>query len=190
MHGAVGIHTVYIMINQQLQQQVVLVNAQGHITGYEEKLKAHQEGMLHQALSVCIVNEAGEMLLQQRAFSKYHFAGLWSNTCCSHPFPGEDPKQAAHRRLREEMGFDTELTGVFSFIYKVRDEKSGLTEYELDYVFTGTYNGKVIPDSQEIQAYQWVPVETLYRNIESQPEKYTEWFKIIMERLQRDCLLP
>ena len=178
------------MLTKELQQQVVLVNAQGQVTGYEQKLKAHQDGMLHQALSVCILNESGEMLLQQRAFSKYHFAGLWSNTCCSHPFPGEDPKLAAHRRLREEMGFDTELTGVFSFIYKAKDEKSGLIEHELDYVFTGTYNGPVLPDAQEIEAYQWIPLERLYSHIKSHPEKFTEWFKLIVVRLQNEQLLP
>jgi isopentenyl-diphosphate delta-isomerase len=183
----------YMMANrkiQDLQQQVVLVNAQGQVTGYEEKLKAHQQGLLHQAFSVCIVNTSGEMLLQQRAFSKYHFAGLWSNTCCSHPFPGEDLRQGAHRRLKEEMGFDTELTSVFSFIYKAKDEKSGLTEHELDYVFTGTYDGKVIPDSLEIESYQWVPMDVLSQWMESSPGMFTEWFKLIVARLHKDQLLP
>jgi isopentenyl-diphosphate delta-isomerase len=177
-------------INPESTQQVVLVNTQGQVTGYEEKIKAHQEGMLHQAISVCIVNEAGEMLLQQRAYSKYHFAGLWSNTCCSHPFPGEGPEQAAHRRLKEEMGFDTDLTGLFSFIYRAEDKKSGLTEYELDYVFSGKYNGAVLPDTLEIQAFQWVPLDVLYHDIERDPEKFTEWFKLILERLRTEQLLP
>jgi isopentenyl-diphosphate delta-isomerase len=177
------------MINQQLQQQVVLVNTQGHITGYEEKLKAHQNGHLHQAISIIIVNDAGEMLLQQRAFSKYHFAGLWSNTCCSHPFPEEKPEQAAHRRLREEMGVDTALSPLFSFIYQATDSQSGLTEHELDYVFTGRYNGVVIPDSCEIQAYQWMSADTLYQSIEKKPEIFTVWFKLIMDRICRENLL-
>jgi len=177
------------MTTQELQQ-VVLVNELGEVTGYEEKIKAHQEGKLHQAFSVFIVNDAGEMLLQQRAFSKYHFAGLWSNTCCSHPFPGEDTEQAAHRRLKEEMGFDTQLINIFSFIYKATDTQSGLTEHELDYVFAGKYNGLVMPDACEVEAFKWIPAKELYQQVKDTPEQFTIWFKLILQRLREENLLP
>lgn len=172
------------MSAEEKQNLVILVDKQGEITGYEEKLKAHQKGMLHLAFSVFIMNSSGQMLIQQRAYSKYHFAGMWSNTCCSHPFPGEEVIQAAHRRLKEEMGFDTELTQAFSFIYQVNDTKSGLTEHELDHVFTGIYDGEVKPDTQEIQAYRWETPSSLYQQIASNPDSFTEWFKIGLDRLK------
>jgi isopentenyl-diphosphate delta-isomerase len=166
------------------QNLVVLVDKQGEITGYEEKLKAHQTGMLHLAFSIFIMNSCGQMLIQQRSYAKYHFAGMWSNTCCSHPFPGEDLTQAAHRRLREEMGFDTLLTKAFSFIYKSTDKKSGLTEHELDYVFTGVYDGVIEPDIHEIQSYRWETLSSLYTQITARPETFTEWFRIGLYKLK------
>lgn len=172
------------MSDQEKQKLVILVDKQGEITGYEEKLKAHQKGMLHLAFSVFIMNSSGEMLIQQRANGKYHFAGMWSNTCCSHPFPGEEVVEAAHRRLKEEMGFDTQLTPAFSFIYQVTDTKSGLTEHELDHVFTGIYDGEVKPDTQEIQDYRWITPISLYKQIAVHPSSFTEWFKIGLNRLK------
>ena len=172
------------MSDQEKQKLVILVDKQGEITGYEEKLKAHQKGMLHLAFSVFIMNSSGEMLIQQRANGKYHFAGMWSNTCCSHPFPGENVVEAAHRRLKEEMGFDTQLTPAFSFIYQVTDTKSGLTEHELDHVFTGIYDGEVKPDTQEIQDYRWITPVSLYKQIVAHPSSFTEWFKIGLNRLK------
>lgn len=170
--------------------QVVLVDAQGEVLGYEEKLKAHQEGKLHLAFSIFIFNSSGEMLLQQRAFSKYHFAGLWSNTCCSHPFPQESIEQAAHRRLQEEMGFDTTLTQAFSFLYKATDNQSGLTEHELDYVFTGVYNGIVLPDTREVNAFRWLTPDTLYKEIAHNQDMFTIWFRIAIDKLKENTLWP
>ncbi len=174
----------------EAKSYVVLVSPQGEATGQEEKLKAHQEGLLHKAFSIFIMNSSGQMLLQQRALHKYHFAGLWSNTCCSHPSPGEPLEQAAHRRLQEELGFDTTLTEVFSFIYKEYDEKSGLTEHELDFVFTGVYNGNVSPNPQEVHSYRWVPLDKLYQEIASTPHIFSAWFKKGIALLQAKELLP
>lgn len=178
------------MTLEDKKTQVVLVDMQGEILGYEEKLKAHQEGKLHQAFSIFIFNSQGQMLLQQRAFSKYHFAGLWSNTCCSHPFPEENIAQAAHRRLQEEMGFDAPLTQVFSFVYKATDVRSGLTEHELDYVFTGLYDGVVLPDTREIHAFRWIAPHALSKELAGKPDDFTVWFKIAIDKLIEHKVFP
>ena len=138
------------MEDLNIQEEVVLVNEHNEVSGYREKLDAHQKGLLHRAISVIIFNDKGEMLIQQRGLKKYHWAGIWSNTCCSHPRKGETFKEAAERRLFEELGFKTPLTEAFHFIYKAYDEPSGLTEHEYDTVFTGTYNEPFSFNTQEI----------------------------------------
>ncbi len=172
------------------KRYVILVNPQGEVIGQEEKLKAHQDGVLHKAFSIFIINSAGQMLLQQRALHKYHFAGLWSNACCSHPAPEENLEQAAHRRLQEELGFDTALTQAFSFIYKEYDEKSGLTEHELDFVFTGVYDGIIAPNPQEVQSYRWVSLEELNKEITATPQLFSAWFKQGITLLRNKAILP
>lgn len=98
-----------------MQERVILVDRMGREIGTEEKLKAHREGKLHRAFSIFIFNTVGELLLQKRSKTKYHSGGLWTNTCCGHPRPGESHYDAARRRLNEEMGFDCDLTGLFQF---------------------------------------------------------------------------
>src|SRR5690606_31322221 len=120
------------MISQQ--DYVILVNEQDEELGAMEKLIAHQQGLLHRAFSIFIVNDKNEILLQQRADDKYHSGGLWSNACCSHPSPGENTLQAAHRRLQEELGFDCELHSLSQLRYKA-DVGNGLVENEYDYIF-------------------------------------------------------
>src|SRR5687768_14206462 len=134
---------------------VILVNEQDEPVGTMEKLEAHQKGLLHRAFSVFVVNKNGEMLLQQRAQDKYHSGGLWTNTCCSHPLPGENVLDASHRRLMEEMGFDCPLREIFSFTYRAEFD-NGLTEHEFDHVFFGEYDGEVIPDTAEVQATRYL----------------------------------
>jgi isopentenyl-diphosphate Delta-isomerase len=168
---------------------VVLVNEQAETIGTEEKLKAHQLGLLHKAFSLFICNAADQMLVQQRGVEKYHFAGLWSNACCSHPIPEESTDAAAHRRLKEELGFDTVLKEAFSFIYKVQDEKSGLYEHELDVVFVGLYEGEITADKEEIEAYKWVNIPDLLADLEKSPATYSPWFKIGLDKLRQQGLL-
>src|ERR1700712_1529352 len=120
-----------------IQEFVVLVNEMDDEIGTMEKMEAHLQLNLHRAFSIFIFNENGKILLQQRAFSKYHSGGLWTNTCCSHPRPGEETIDAAKRRLKEEMGFDCELVEKFHFIYKAPFE-NGLTEHELDFIYSGS----------------------------------------------------
>jgi isopentenyl-diphosphate delta-isomerase len=148
-----------------------------------EKIEAHEKGLLHRAFSVFIFNEHGEMLLQQRAPGKYHSPNLWTNACCSHPAPGEEVSAAAHRRLKEEMGFDTELEKAFAFTYRAEFE-NGLTEHEFDHVFVGRYNGPVNPDPLEVSRYRYLNLRELRKELQEQPGLFTEWFKIAYPRLE------
>jgi isopentenyl-diphosphate delta-isomerase len=166
------------------EEQVVLVDANDNELGTMGKLAAHEKGLLHRAISVIVFNSKGEMLVQQRALSKYHWAGIWSNTCCSHPRVGETFQQAAARRLFEELGFRTPLKEEFKFIYKAKDEKSGLTEHELDAVFTGIFDEDFEFNKDEIAAVRWMKTEDVLAEIETKPEEYSFWFKIILEEMK------
>jgi isopentenyl-diphosphate delta-isomerase len=165
------------------EEKVVLVNEQGQEIGLMGKQEAHEKGLLHKAISIIIYNSKGEMLIQQRAHTKYHWAGIWSNTCCSHPRENESFAAAAHRRLFEELGFHAQLTEEFNFIYKAFDEPSGLTEHEFDTVFTGIYDGEMELNPDEVAATQWIQPNILMVDIQENPEKYSFWFKIILAEL-------
>ncbi len=162
---------------------VILVNELDEPIAAMEKLEAHQKGLLHRAFSIFIFNPAGEMLLQQRAAEKYHSAGLWTNACCSHPLPGEDTEAAAHRRLKEEMGFDTVLQKAFSFTYRTTFD-NGLTEHEFDHVFTGIYGGIIRRDDTEAKDHCFKNMEDIRNSIDTHPQLYTSWFKIAFPRLE------
>ncbi|MCA6435590.1 MAG: isopentenyl-diphosphate Delta-isomerase [Bacteroidota bacterium] len=163
-----------------MTEYVILVNENDQPVGTMEKMEAHQKGLLHRAFSVFVFNETNEMLLQQRAFSKYHSAGLWTNTCCSHPRPGEELISAAKRRLKEEMGIETELTHQTSFIYKT-DFDNDLTEHELDHVFVGKHNESPVINKDEVNAYKWISLIDLRAWIKNKPQDFTSWFKIVMQ---------
>ncbi len=162
-----------------MQEHVVLVDPMGREIGTEEKLKAHREGKLHRAFSIFIFNTLGELLLQKRSETKYHSGGLWTNTCCSHPRLGESHYWEARRRLNEEMGFDCELTELFSFIYHAKLENN-LFEHELDHVFVGRYDGQPVPNPDEADDWKWMDIEKLKRDVGENPEHYTYWFKLIL----------
>jgi isopentenyl-diphosphate delta-isomerase len=164
------------------KEYVILVDEQDNDIGVMEKLLAHQEGLLHRAFSIFIFNEKGELLLQQRALSKYHSAGLWTNTCCSHPRPNETIKDAANRRLFEEMGLSCDLKIITNFIYKTPFE-NGLTEHELDYVLIGSTNQNPHINKDEVENYKWMPIEDIKKDIISHPDLYTSWFKIALEKV-------
>lgn len=161
---------------------VVLVNEQDVELGVMEKMEAHRQGLLHRAFSVFIFNARGEMLLQQRALHKYHSGGLWTNTCCSHPLPGEDVASAAVRRLNEEMGLDRiTLIPSGSFIYKANLDH-GLTEHEFDYVFYGISDRDPKINPLEVADFRWINTSDLRRELQEQPELFTAWFRIIAEK--------
>jgi len=164
------------------EEEVILVNEQDEQTGTIAKMEAHRKALLHRAFSIFIFNNKGEMLLQQRAMGKYHSPGLWTNTCCSHPRPGEDVEAAAGRRLKEEMGIDAPLHKIFDFIYRTEFD-NGLTEFEFDHVYTGVYNGQLNPDRQEVQDYCFRSMEDIGQDLQRRPEKYSAWFRIAFPKL-------
>lgn len=164
-----------------MEEFVVLVDREDNELGLMEKQQAHVAGLLHRAFSVFIFNSNGELMLQQRAASKYHSPTLWTNTCCSHPRENESYLEAAHRRLIEEMGFDCDLDFKFNFIYKANLD-NGLTEHELDYVFVGTFDDEPNLNKEEVMAYRWVEMEDLKKDIIKNPQNYTAWFKIIFDQ--------
>jgi isopentenyl-diphosphate Delta-isomerase len=150
--------------------------------GVCEKLEAHQKGLLHRAFSVFVFNDKGELLLQKRAASKYHSGGLWTNTCCGHPRPGEDVLGAAKRRLREEMGISTGLNEVFRFTYKEALGNS-LVENEFDHVFFGAFNGSPQPDPLEASEWKFEDCRKLKEEIRTKPEHFTVWFRLCFDKV-------
>lgn len=163
--------------------QVILVDVNDRQTGVMEKMEAHRRGVLHRAFSVFIFNRKGEMLLQQRAISKYHSGGLWTNACCSHPVPGEATAAAARRRLKEELGFETPVEKIFDFVYQAGFD-NGLTEHEFDHVFAGTYEGAIDPDPEEVMATCYRTITAIKDSMEAEPRQYTAWFRIAFPKIE------
>ncbi|QNU66199.1 isopentenyl-diphosphate Delta-isomerase [Ruminiclostridium herbifermentans] len=159
---------------------VILVNNNDEEIGALEKMDAHRKGKLHRAFSILIFNSRGQLLLQKRAKSKYHSGGLWTNTCCSHPRPGESTKTAANRRLTEEMGFTCNIYEAFSFIYKVQFNNE-LMEYEYDHVFIGKFDGTFSPNIYEVEDWSWKSLDEIEIMIQENPDDFTFWFKVCFE---------
>lgn len=160
-------------------EQVILVNEADEQVGTMEKMEAHEQGSLHRAFSVFLFNAEGELLLHQRALSKYHSGGLWTNTCCSHPRPGETVLDAAHRRLMEEMGMSADLSEAFSFLYRAELDH-GMIEHELDHVVLGEAVAAPVPNPEEVEAYRYVALDALRDEVAAHPERFTAWFKICL----------
>ncbi|MBW6490074.1 MAG: isopentenyl-diphosphate Delta-isomerase [Lentimicrobium sp.] len=165
-----------------MEELVILVDQDDRQTGVMEKMKAHREAMLHRAFSVFVFNTRGELMLQQRALTKYHSPGLWSNTCCSHPRPGEDTEAAAHRRLVEEMGFDCKLEKAFHFTYKAPFDND-LTEHEVDHVFFGISDKTPVVNREEVESFRFDTLENIKKLMRSKPEQFTVWFRIAFDRV-------
>ncbi len=177
-----------------MKEKIVLVNEQDKIIGEAEKLTAHQEGLLHRAFSVFVYRLNSEckleLLLQKRQMSKYHSGGLWTNTCCSHPMPGEPLNEAALRRLQQEMGLSLPfLTLLGKFYYHIQFE-NGLSEHEWDYVFIGQWQGEMISvNPEEAQDFRWETLEQIVQDLKVYPERYTFWFEQALDfvvKNQRD----
>lgn len=165
-----------------LNEQVILVNEEDAEIGLMPKMEAHEKGLLHRAFSIFLFNSRGELLLQQRAPSKYHSPGLWSNTCCSHPRAGESTAAAAARRLREEMGMSCDLKHVFNFSYRA-ELGNNLIEHEYDHVFFGVTDSRPEINQKEVQSWKYISVDSLQADINKSPENYTAWLKIVLERV-------
>ncbi|MCH2218084.1 MAG: isopentenyl-diphosphate Delta-isomerase [Flavobacteriales bacterium] len=163
-----------------MEELVVLVDEHDNQVGLMPKMEAHEKAVLHRAFSVFVFNDQGELMLQQRAATKYHSPLLWTNTCCSHQRDGETSLAAGKRRLQEEMGFVCDLTEVFQFVYKAPFD-NGLTEHELDHVMIGTYNGEPNVNPEEVASHKWMSLEDVKNDMEDNPQQYTAWFKIIFK---------
>lgn len=168
-----------------MSEYVVLVDDQDRDLDIMEKMEAHRKGLLHRAFSVFILNNDNQLMLQRRALEKYHSGGLWTNTCCSHPREGEDIEEAAHRRLKEEMGFDCSVHKAFDFIYRAELDQ-GLTEHEFDHLFIGRYNGEPDINPEEVAEWKWMSVEDVKDDLSQHPQNYTAWFTIIFDRFYQN----
>lgn len=163
------------------KKEIILVDENDNEIGTGEKLKVHRDGKLHRAFSILIFNSKGEILIQQRAATKYHSPNLWTNTCCSHPKPNEILKKAIKRRLKEEMGIKSDLNEIFSFIYKVN--LGNLIEYEFNHVFIGRFDGNPKPNKKEVKDWKWINLKELQKDLKENPEKYAYWFRIILDKI-------
>lgn len=165
-----------------LSSQIVLVDLHDQPIGYMEKMEVHRQGLLHRAVSVFLFNAHGEWLLQRRALHKYHSGGLWSNACCTHPYPDEAPDTAARRRTGEELGLSCPLEKRFCFLYKTALDH-GLTEYEYDHVFTGITTELPEINPAEVREWGYFNSDFLIRDIEAHPGYYTVWFRKIFPEI-------
>ncbi len=172
----------------QNSENVILVDLNGYPIGQMEKMEAHQKGLLHRAISVFIFNSQGKWLIQQRSLQKYHSSGLWTNTCCTHPLPGEDNLKAAQRRLIQEMNLQCELKEIFHFIYNA-PMNNGLTEYELDHVFFGISDELPSVNPQEVMNYRYLDYHSLKTYLINNPEKYTVWFRKIFTDVHKHATI-
>jgi isopentenyl-diphosphate delta-isomerase len=163
--------------------EVVLVNEQDEPVGTMEKMAAHREPHLHRAFSVFLFDNQQKLLLQQRAPHKYHSGGLWTNTCCSHPKPGEKTFEAAKRRLIEELNVDANIQWSFDFIYEANFD-NGLYEHEYDHVYIGRYDGLVDPNPFEVAACCYKSLDEIKEDLILRPHLYTAWFKIALPKLE------
>lgn len=162
------------------EEQVILVNELDEPIGLMAKMEAHEKALLHRAFSVFVLNDKNEIMLQQRAATKYHSPLLWTNTTCSHQRSGETNLQAGTRRLQEEMGFTTPLKELFSFIYKAPFD-NGLTEHEYDHVMIGYHNNAPLLNREEAESWKWMAIEDVKNDMQAYPECYTIWFRIIFD---------
>ena len=165
------------------EERVILVDERDVIIGLMPKMEAHRKGVLHRAFSVFIFKSSRELLIQKRSSQKYHSPGLWTNTCCSHQRDGESTIDAANRRLKEEMGLNVDMEEIFSFIYKA-NLKNGLIEHEFDHVLVGYTDLSPKINVEEVEDWKWVDLSFLEQDLERNPNNYTEWFKIIFERVK------
>jgi isopentenyl-diphosphate delta-isomerase len=170
-----------------MEEVLILVDQHDHAVGIGEKLQVHRDGVLHRAFSIFVFDRHGRLLLQQRASDKYHSGGLWTNTCCGHPRHGESNDAAAHRRLREEMGFDCKLQKVAAITYRAQ-VSNDLIEHEYDHIYIGLFDGDPVPDPNEASNWAWVKTAALLKLIETQPHTFTVWFKKILDEADAGCL--
>jgi isopentenyl-diphosphate delta-isomerase len=170
------------------EEMVILVDADDRALGAAPKLAAHQSGALHRAVSVLLTDGDDRVLLQQRALAKYHSAGLWANSACGHPRPGERAVDAAVRRLAAELGVYCALDAVGRFAYRA-ELANGLVEHEVDHVFVGRFVGTPAPDPAEVAAWQWLTLSAVRGELASHPERFAPWLEGVLQVAQEHPLL-
>lgn len=176
------------MLNKSQSDVLILVDEQDNEIGSCEKVDAHLGlGKLHRAFSVFLFNPAGELLIQQRSSQKMLWGGYWANSCCSHPRLGEGTDEAANRRIREELGVESELTYLYKFVYHAEFGRIG-SEHENCYVYAGHFDGEVHADPEEIQDWRFVTPDQLTAEITAHPEQFAPWFKLEWERIRANFL--
>ena len=158
-------------------ETVILVDEKDHPLGTQEKLTAHILPQRHRAFSVFVFNAKGETLIQKRALGKYHSPGLWANSCCGHPRPGEVVQEAACRRLNEELGFSCSMLPLTTVCYTLKLEKD-LWELEFTHVFKGVYEGHMNLNPEEVCEIKWVAPQALREDLIINPENYARWFRL------------
>lgn len=166
-----------------MEEKVVLVNENNEVLGLMPKMEAHEKGLLHRAISILLYNSDGEMLIQQRAATKYHWPLIWSNAVCSHPRENEGFQEAAERRLQEELNISCSLKEIHRFIYKAKDDLTSLIEHEYDVVYEGQYDDEIPFNPDEIASIRWITLSELMQEIENEPEKFSFWFKEILKQI-------
>jgi len=162
--------------------EVILVDENDNEIGVMEKLEVHQRGKLHRAFSILVFNSSGELMLQKRARTKYHSGGLWTNTCCSHPKPGEKIQDAVRRQLRHEMGIEVDPKFFFKFRYRTALDNN-LIENEFDHVFTGMYDGVPKLNRTEAEDWKFEGIPKLKQWMKKNPDQFTVWFRSIVDLL-------
>jgi isopentenyl-diphosphate delta-isomerase len=169
-------------MTEKTVEEVELVSKDGVTTGTSSKLEAHRApGLLHRAVSVVILDGDDRTLLQRRAPDVYHFANRWSNACCTHPRPDEEPRSAAQRRLNEEMGITLQLTEAGTFRYRAEDPVSGLVENEYDHIFVGTFIGSPLPERRLVSDWAWADIAALHERLIADPTSYTPWLPMVLD---------
>lgn len=168
-------------------EKVILVDERDNPIGDMEKMEAHRKGLLHRAFSILVFNSKGEVLLQKRSQGKYHSGGLWTNTCCSHPQPGENLEAAVRKRLKHEMGIDVKPEFVYKFIYRA-SLTDNLTEHEYDHVFIGTFDGEPDVNDHEVEDWKFINVKILRNDMLRNPDAYTCWFRLIINHPEFDTI--
>jgi len=164
---------------------LILVNDQDNQIGSEEKQAAHTKGLLHRAFSLFILDENGDMLLQQRALDKYHSGGIWSNACCSHPRDGEDLETAVARRLSDELGISCEAEKKLEVVYKL-DVGGGLIEHEYNHTFVAQIprSTQITPHPEEVASVKWISLTDLEAELDANSDTYSSWFRLLYPKVK------
>lgn len=168
-----------------MNNQVILVNKNDEEIGVYDKIKAHEEGLLHRAFSVFIFNDENKLYIQKRSSKKYHSGGLWTNTCCSHPNTFEPIEKSAQIRLYEEMGMNVDKLYYFDKILYYVDFENGLKEHEIDYIFWGISNDIPKINPEEIEDWRIVGIPELIKAVNENPDHFTFWFKLLLPKIEK-----